>query len=586
MGHTVAGGQDGPVEIADRVWWVGHMLPDDVFQCHVYLVEHADQSVLIDPGSVLTFPSTVDKVQKVVPFDHIRYFLCSHQDPDVTAALPRIDKMVTRPDACLVTDWRSAALLKHFGTKLPFWLVDAHDWRLDLGGRVLEFLLTPYLHFAGAFVTFDPGTGTLFSSDLFGGFTNKPRLFAENADYFEAIRPFHEHYMPSREILDHTLRKLDRLDIQLIAPQHGSIIPGHLVRPIISRLRELECGLYLRVEDDTDIERLSRVNGALREALKALVLHPQLAGVVAALVDAFRPLLPVTLLDFYVLDEAGGPLHLSPRNSYRGAAGFPAPEICRLLEAGAGSAPGPVVVHDDPAGRRVLLCLRSPSEEHLYAVAVLHLAERVDVGPEIRNVLAEIAPPLAVAVQGELMYRTLDLKRVEMYQRSIRDPLTGLHNRGYLEDAAARLFAIHDRGATPGIAVAMVDIDHFKRVNDTFGHDRGDVVLREVADVLAEETRRGDIAVRLGGEEFAVFFVGLTGEAAVEAAERLRAECSRRTRQSGGQSGGRSTPATHVTVSVGVAERGPGEVLAHVLRRADSALYAAKAAGRDGVCRG
>ena len=131
----------------------------------------------------------------------------------------------------------------------------------------------------------------------------------------------------------------------------------------------------------------------------------------------------------------------------------------------------------------------------------------------------------------------------------------------------------------------MVDIDHFKRVNDTFGHDHGDVVLREVADVLAEETRRGDIAVRLGGEEFAVFFVGLTGEAAVEAAERLRAECSRRTRQPGGSSGGRST-ATHVTVSVGVAERGPGEALAHVLRRADSALYAAKARGRDRVCRG
>ena len=487
-----ASSEDGPVEIADRVWWVGHLLPDDVFQCHVYLVEHADQSVLIDPGSVLTFPSTVRKIEKVIPFDHIRYFLCSHQDPDIGAALPQIDQMVTRPDACLVTDWRSAALLKHYGTNLPFWLVDPHDWRLDLGGRVLDFLLTPYLHFAGAFVTFDPATGTLFSSDLFGGFTKEPRLFAEDVEYFEAIRPFHEHYMPSREILGHTLRKLDRLDIQLIAPQHGSIIPRHLVRPIIARLRELECGLYLRVEDDTDIERLSRVNGALRDALKALVLHPQLAGVAPALVDAFRPLLPVTLLDFYVLDEAGGPLHLSPRNDYRGAARPPGPEICQLLDSGAVRG-RPVVVHDEP-GRTApaAVPLRPPSADYVYAVAVLHLADRVDVGPEIRNVLAEIAPPLQVAVQGELMYRTLDLKRVEMYQRSIRDPLTGLHNRGYLEDAADRLFAIHDRGATPGIAVAMVDIDHFKRVNDTFGHDRGDVVLREVADVLAEETRRGD----------------------------------------------------------------------------------------------
>ena len=577
MGAQKAGPADGPVEIADRVWWVGHMLPDDVFQCHVYLVEHADQSVLVDPGSVLTFPSTLRKVEKVVPFDHIRYFLCSHQDPDIGAALPQIDRMVTRPDACVVTDWRSAALLKHYGAKLPFWLVDAHDWRLDLGGRVLDFLLTPYLHFAGAFVTLDRSTGTLFSSDLFGGFTKEPRLFAENADYFEAIRPFHEHYMPSREILHHTLRKLEGLDIKLIAPQHGSVIPEHLVGPITARLRELECGLYLLVEQDTDIERLSRVNSALRAALKALVLHPQLAGVATALVEALRSLLPVTVLDFYVLDEAGGPLHLAPRNDYRGAARSPGPEICALLGSGAGSGVGPVVVCDDPAGRRVLVPLRPPAEDHVYAVAVLHLAERVEVGAEIRNVLAEIAPPLQVAVQGELIYRTLELKRVEMYQRSIRDPLTGLHNRGYLEDAAARLFAIHDRGATPGIAVAMVDIDHFKGVNDTLGHQGGDTVLREVAVVLAEETRRGDLAVRLGGEEFAVFFVGLTGPGALEAAERLRAECSRRTsRPAGG---------APVTVSVGVAERRPGEALAHVLRRADSALYSAKAQGRDRVCR-
>ena len=568
--------EDGPVEIADRVWWVGHLLPDDVFQCHVYLVEHADQSVLIDPGSVLTFPSTVRKIDKVIPFDHIRYFLCSHQDPDIGAALPQIDQMVTRPDACLVTDWRSAALLKHYGTNLPFWLVDSHDWQLDLGGRVLDFLLTPYLHFAGAFVTFDSATGTLFSSDLFGGFTKEPRLFAEDVEYFEAIRPFHEHYMPSRDILGHTLRKLDRLDLKLIAPQHGSIIPRQLIRPIIARLRDLECGLYLKVENDTDIERLSRVNTALRDALKALVLHRQLGGVAPALVEAFRPLLPVTLLDFYVLDETGGPIHLALRNDYRGAARPPGPEICQLLDSRGGA--DSVVIHDGPAGRRLLVPLRPPSADYVYAVAVLHLADPVDVGPEIRNVLAEIAPPLQVAVESELMYRALDLKRVEMYQRSIRDPLTGLHNRGYLEDAVDRLFAIHDRGATPGIAVAMVDLDHFKRVNDTLGHARGDVVLREVADVLADGTRRGDLAVRLGGEEFAVFFVGLTGGGAVEAAERLRAECSRRTSQ--------APESTHVTVSVGVAERQRGEALPQVLRRADSALYAAKAGGRDRVCRG
>lgn len=89
-------------------------------QCHAYLVEYGTESVLIDPGGVITFPRTLAKVEEVLPLDRIRWFVCRHQDPDIAASLPEIDRMVDRDDAAIVTHWRAEALLKHYGLRLPF----------------------------------------------------------------------------------------------------------------------------------------------------------------------------------------------------------------------------------------------------------------------------------------------------------------------------------------------------------------------------------------------------------------------------------------------------------------------------------
>lgn len=99
--------------------------------------------MLLDPGGPLVLDTVLEKVGRIVPFDDVRGFVFHHQDPDITAGLPRLDAMVTRPDAALVTHWRAQALIRHYGIGLPTYLVDAHDWRLDLGGRVLRFVFTP-----------------------------------------------------------------------------------------------------------------------------------------------------------------------------------------------------------------------------------------------------------------------------------------------------------------------------------------------------------------------------------------------------------------------------------------------------------
>lgn len=170
-------------------------------------------------------------------------------------------------------------------------------------------------------------------------------------------------------------------------------------------------------------------------------------------------------------------------------------------------------------------------------------------------------------------------KRLEAELRELAttDMLTGLPNRrafiARLEEEHARL----KRFDTQQAAVLMLDLDYFKRINDTWGHPVGDAVLRRVAEVIGDDIREVDICSRFGGEEFAIMLAGAAPEAAREFAERLRRRIA-------------ATSVTHdeanivVTVSIGIAALHAGDDNADAaLVRADRALYQAKEAGRDRV---
>jgi diguanylate cyclase (GGDEF)-like protein len=124
----------------------------------------------------------------------------------------------------------------------------------------------------------------------------------------------------------------------------------------------------------------------------------------------------------------------------------------------------------------------------------------------------------------------------------------------------------------------MLDIDHFKQVNDTYGHNQGDVMLRRVAAEILDTVRNSDIAVRLGGEEFAIFAVGDAVAGIVPFAERLRTRIAMIRFEE-------PMAERAVTVSIGVAVRQSPETLLDLIQRADIALYEAKNSGRNRVCR-
>ena len=157
------------------------------------------------------------------------------------------------------------------------------------------------------------------------------------------------------------------------------------------------------------------------------------------------------------------------------------------------------------------------------------------------------------------------------------DGLTSVWNRRhFLELAEAEL----ERAARYGgpMSVAVVDIDHFKRVNDELGHAAGDAALRGLTAVLRGELRSVDVVGRLGGEEFGVLLPETPRLAAAQTVDRLRRTIGERSFAEHGLPDGR-----RLTVSIGVAEFRPGEPLSALLARADAGLYQAKSAGRDRV---
>ena len=273
----------GPLELAPRVWWVGSLLPGDDFQCHVYPVEQGDQSVLIDPGSALTADEVIRKVDAVVGLANVRWLVCSHCDPDIIGALPAMEAAGLHPEATIVTHWRDEALMRHSGSKLPYWRVEEHDWLLPLVDRSLRFVFTPYAHFAGAFNTFDEVSRTLFSSDPFGGFGAEGELVATSLEYFDGVRAFHEHYMPSREILIHAIDQLRVLPIDRIAPQHGMVVCGELVVPLMDMLAGLECGIYLLAREDPGLRFLLATNQIIHDVIDSLVQEKDFAVVASHL---------------------------------------------------------------------------------------------------------------------------------------------------------------------------------------------------------------------------------------------------------------------------------------------------------------
>ncbi len=540
-----AGPREDPVQIAPGVWWVGVRLAHDHFQCHTYFIANGSDGVLIDPGSPLTIEGTLDKLRAITDLDAIRWLVCHHSDPDICAALPHLGQVLTRPDVQVVTEWRANALLRHYGHGFSTYLVEKHGWCLPLhGDRRLEFQLTPYLHFPGAMVSYDTRSHTLFSSDLFGGFVPDSGVLesADAAYIIENARPFHQHYMPSRELLSAGLARIRHRwnPIERIAPQHGHIIPAAIVDTVFDALGAVDCGVYTLADADVDLKRLLRIAEARRRLTEALMHQSGPLGMVRAI---------GTILE---ASDQCGECELAVNMPIDGWTTWNAfqdhPE------------------RREPAADWHQICL--PGRPAM-VLALKGEGARHTFDPDMERMLREFTESMRPWVDHLLEDQRKDLQVAALDTAARCDPLTNLANRRALE--ATPLPACY--------ALIELDLDHFKQVNDGFGHDAGDRVLREVARVLRESVREQDQTFRLGGEEFLVLLPEADRATALRVAERIRLAVGQLDLV-GAAPGGR------LSVSLGVSTKS-GELPADfsaVMERADQALYTAKRQGRDRVC--
>jgi two-component system, cell cycle response regulator len=227
------------------------------------------------------------------------------------------------------------------------------------------------------------------------------------------------------------------------------------------------------------------------------------------------------------------------------------------------------------------------------AVPVVVLSGRPPTEPEMLRIIEAgaadiLTKPLSPSLLCAKVRAVTDRARAQRELRNklryalenaATDPLTGLYNRRYFE-RRLREESAHARRHKRPFAIVMIDLDHFKLVNDTYGHEDGDRVLRHVAEALGSQLREDDVACRYGGEELVLLLRGTNGPAARVVSNRLRASLAARPIALG-----TSSEPRHVTFSAGVAaaDERNGYDPEDVVGRADAALYRAKRAGRNRV---
>lgn len=335
--------------------------------------------------------------------------------------------------------------------------------------------------------------------------------------------------------------------------------------------RELNAGLAELERRNSEIETMAKMNQAIESAASLKETTEIIAIHCAKLLPAFSGGLYLfrNSRDLVVREEQWGPSASMPD----------AMELndCWGLRKG----------HPHMAGKGDLCCthysISGGDERHLCIPLIAQGEVLGMISLELSGAETGAAAPhreevLVHALSEQVALGLSNARLREMLrQQSIVDPLTGLFNRRYMDETLKRELSRAARKSMP-VSVILLDVDHFKKVNDTYGHDVGDAVLAAVSNCLKSGIREGDLACRFGGEELVLVLPECGKDDAVLRAEALRQAIPNVGLQSG------SHPAIRVTASFGVATfPGNGKEAAALLQAADHAMYAAKRSGRDRV---
>jgi len=241
-----------PIELTKGVYWLGFHEEKVGFQCNPYAIIDGDEVIVFDPGNNLDYPKVAAKLFSIVDPDQISYIVLHHQDPDFCSSGPLLEEVITNKDLRIATHSFSSLFTRYYGFKHPFYLIDKQKDKYEItlkSGNKLKFIHTPFCHSPGAFTTYYESRKVLFSSDIFGCVSTGWNFFADE-NYLERMKAFHMGYMASNRHLNNVMDDIKKLDLDMILPQHGSIIRKEMIPKCIKFLKELNCGIDLKDKDE------------------------------------------------------------------------------------------------------------------------------------------------------------------------------------------------------------------------------------------------------------------------------------------------------------------------------------------------
>jgi len=235
---------ESALEIVPGIFWVGFYDAPSGLHCNPYLIVDEDEAVVIDGGSRPDFATVMLKIlQTGITPQQIQALIYQHYDPDLCGSAPNFEDAIRQKDLKIVSASENMMFLRHYSISSP--LVSLSKLKFEYAfssGRKLQFFKTPYSHAAGSFMTFDPFSGVLFTSDLFGSYGVSWQLFLQlTAECMECknlsrcprklpncpvndILNFHRKIMTSTKALRYSLEQIANIPFEILAPQHGSII--------------------------------------------------------------------------------------------------------------------------------------------------------------------------------------------------------------------------------------------------------------------------------------------------------------------------------------------------------------------------
>lgn len=404
--------------------------------------------------------------------------------------------------------------------------------------------------------------------------------------------------LPDIILLDVMMPGMDGYEVcaHLKAAPETAFIPVVMVTALSQQEHRLK-GLRAGADDFVtkpfdDFSLMTRINTLLRYNAVASELRQREASATSSLgYDVSRELEEMESPSRVVIADQ------SPRRSalirnYLEAAGHKAASLQSSSEDGAATGIDVMILPlDQEAFDPLRLCAQLKMAERTRAIAILVVCNETNRDKAMKALELGASDIISSPVdRDELLARVTTQTRrtryIEVLRRrvdrgmelSVIDPLSGLYNRRYLTNQLKQLLSRSAQGDSP-VSIIAFDIDHFKAVNDTHGHDVGDKVIQEFARRLEENSRPMDMVCRQGGEEFLVIMPGTSGDLACSAAERMRRSIAGQpfTIEATGLS-------LDITVSAGVAtEEDSNDYPDDLLKRADDALYRAKKAGRNRV---